>query len=520
LANCAAVAVEKRRLLRWTRVPVRFRVRGVRSERFFVAVSLMLGAFAFSVLLAWHHIVDGDLWARLAVGAHVWKTGTLMRHDVFAFTPTLPEWIDHEWGAGVLFFALLNWFGPVSLMIFKIGTALGAMAACMAAARVRGAKWPALLILAVPCALAVLPGYVPVVRSHVLTYLCFAVTLWWLELRRAGKRWPAFVIALLMLVWANVHGGFVVGLVAIAVYAAWLRTRIALATLLVALAVTCVNPYGLGYWTYLVPAWLHPRADIPEWGRMPVWGLDPYLGFRLLLVIVLGFVVLGWKRREPIGLTMLALTVVAGWLHRRHVPFFGLTALVYVGPYLDRWRLRIEAVAGAYVVIAAAVAWRSLPNATLKPSVPVSFYPVRAVDVLEVARASGNLAVPFRWGSYASWRLAPKIKVSIDGRYEETYPDETFEINRAFFYKDGANWDELLRRYHVDFILLELRTTHLQPDDLQSRGYEMVWSDETSALLAHHELAPALRAAANLPPTLGDPLNPRLTERWLPESLR
>jgi len=164
-------------------------------------------------------------------------------------------------------------------------------------------------------------------------------------------------------------------------------------------------------------------------------------------------------------------------------------------------------------VIAVASTWRFLPNASIEPGVPASFYPVRAVDVLEVANAEGNLAVPFRWGSYASWRLAPKIKVSMDGRYEETYPDETFVMNRAFFYKDSANWDELLRRFRVDFIILELRTTRLHPDDLVARSYESVWSDGTSALFARGELAPALRAAVtNLPPTTREP---HLPDRWL-----
>ncbi|MGA2603681.1 MAG: hypothetical protein ABSG14_05585 [Verrucomicrobiia bacterium] len=506
-------------LLRWTRTPAHFRVREMRNERLFAVVSLMLGAFAFAVVLAYHRVVDGDLWARLAVGAHVWKTGTVMRHDPFAFTPTLPRWTDHEWGAGVVFFALLNWFGPMSLMIFKIVAALGALAVCIAASRANGTNWANLLVLAMPSALAVLPGYVPVVRSHVLTYGCFAATLWWLELMRGGRRWPSFAIVVLMLVWANVHGGFVVGLVAIAVYAAWLGTRVALATWLAALAATCVNPYGPGYWTYLVPAWLHPRADIAEWGRMAVWGIEPYFGFRLLFVIVLGGIALGWRRRTWGGLVMLALTAAAGWLHRRHAPFFGLAALVYAGPYLNRPRLRIEAVAVAYVVIAAAVAWWFLPQAALEPAVPATFYPIRAVDILEAAHAEGNLAVPFRWGSYALWRLAPRIKVSMDGRYEETYPDETFEENHAFFYKDGANWDELLRRYRVNFVILDLRTTRLQPDDLLSRGYEQVWSDDTSTLFARRGLAPELRAtAANLPPTTREPLDPYLADRWLPGS--
>ena len=439
-----------------------------------------------------------------------------MRHDPFAFTPTLPEWIDHEWGAGVVFFALLNWFGPVSLMVLKVAVAVGASAACIAAARVNRAEWPSLLMLLIPCALTVLPGYVPVVRSHVFTYGCFAVVLWWLELMRGGRRWPSVAIVALMLVWANLHGGFIVGLIAIAVYAAGLRTRTALVTLLAALAVTCMNPYGFAYWSFLVPAWLHPRADIAEWGRMPVWGFDPYFGFRLAFVAVLVVVVLGWKHRTWIGIILLGLTAAAGWLHRRHAPFFGLAALVYVGPYLDWSRLRMEVVAVVYVVIAGVVTWHFLPGATLEPSVPTSFYPVRATDILEAAHAEGNLAVPFRWGSYLSWRLAPRIKVSMDGRYEETYPDETFEMNRALFYKVGANWDEMLRQYRVDFILLDLRATRLQPDDLHALGYEEVWSGESAVLLARHGNASSLRAAiVSLLPTTREPLDPHLPDQWL-----
>ena len=497
----------------------------MRSERLFVAVSLVLGVFAFAVVLAYHRIVDGDLWARLIAGAHVWKTGAAMRHDAFAFTPTLPERIDHECGSGVILFGLLKVFGPTSLMLLKIATACAALVLCLVAARRNGTGWPALLLLAIPCAVAVLPGYVTVVRSNTLTYLFFAVTLLCLEIMRSGRRWPGVVIVPVMLVWANVHGGFVVGLITIGVYAALAPTRAVLLTLLAAVAVTCLNPFTWYLWRDLVPAWLHPRAHITEWGPMPIWGGDAYFGFRILFVVVVLAIAAGWKQRRSrggalrgmsLGLTMLALTAIAGCLHRRHAPFFGLTAMVYAGPYLERWRVRIEAVTALYVSLATVVAWKLLPYASLEPAVPPSFYPVGAVETLDQAGAEGNLVVPFRWGSYASWRLAPKIKVSMDGRYEEAYPEMTFEMNRAFFYRDGADWDRLLRQYRVDFIILELRTTRVRPDDLLARGYEVVRSDATAALLARSELAPALReVAARLPPTAREPLDPHLADRWL-----
>ena len=491
----------------------------MRSDKLLAMAALIVGVFAFAVVLAYHRIVDGDLWARLAVGAHVWRTGSLMRHDVFAFTPTLPEWIDHEWGAGVIFFGLLNAFGPASLMLLKITTACAAVLLCLVAARRNGTGWPTLLLLAIPCAMTILPGYVTVVRSHALTYLFFALTLLCLEEMRAGRHWSAFVIAPLMLVWANVHGGFVVGLIAIVVYAALMRTRTILVTLLAAVAVTCVNPYGLHYWTYLVPAWLHPRADITEWSSMPIWSSDPYFGFRILFVIAIVVIAAEWKQRTAAGLAMLALTAIAAWLHRRHAPFFGLAALVYLGPYAGRWCRRIPSVAVLTIhgVLAAFVAVRFLPQASLEPTVPPSFYPVGAVAALDQAGVKGNLAVPFRWGSYASWRLAPRIKVSMDGRYEETYPDATFEMNQAFFHRSGADWDRLLREYRVDFIILELRTTQLTPADLREHGYEVIRADDTSVLLARSEFAPALHAAvANLPSTPSDELDPHPAVRWLP----
>jgi len=272
-------------------------------------------------------------------------------------------------GRGRDFLGLLDAFGPASLMLLKIVTACAALLLCLFAARRNGTGWPTLLLLVIPCAVTVLPGYVTVVRSHALTYVLFALTLLCLETLRAGRQWPAFVIVPVMLVWANVHGGFVVGLIAIAVYAVLVRTRTILFTLLAAVAVTCVNPYGLHYWTYLVPAWLHPRADIAEWGSMPIWGGDPYFGFRALLVIAIVMIAAGWRQRGLLGLIMLALTAIAACLHRRHAPFFGLAVLVYLGPYAERWWRRVPSVAvlAIHGILAAFVAVRFLPQASLEP---------------------------------------------------------------------------------------------------------------------------------------------------------
>lgn len=513
-----------------------------RMERIMGGLCLLLGFFALDAVLGFFNIADSDLWARLAAGAGVWKHGRVFPSDPFAFTPTLPEWIDHEWGAGVIFYGLIRSFGPGSLMLFRTAAAVAALAMALLLARRGGARREAVLLLALPCAIAVVPGYVAVVRSHALTYLFFAFTLLALDLIRNGHRWPAFVLVPLMAVWANCHGGFVSGLGATGVFAceALLRRRhrvILLSTLAAMLAATLLNPWGARYWVYLIPALLHDRPEIVEWQPLPLLRMDSFIGFRISFVLVVIAALMAARelraRLSPAEAVMLALTAYLGWSSRRHAPFFGIAALAFAPPLVESalLGLRSRLPAGATrafrpihgVVILYALAFlaareRFGGESGSRVLAPVGFYPVRETDLLMYSGARGTLAVPFRWGSYALWRLYPRILVSIDGRYEETYPESTFLLNQDFFNMRGPEWDRLVREHRPDYVMLELRYSPLRPEHLADAGYETVYSDEEagSVLLARGELAPALRefAKAQLPPETIEPLDASITDSW------
>lgn len=55
-------------------------------------------------------------------------------------------------------------------------------------------------------------------------------------------------------------------------------------------------------------------------------------------------------------------------------------------------------------------------------------YPVGALEWLRENREGGDVLVGFAEGSYALWRLHPRFLVSIDGRYEEVYPQSTVDL--------------------------------------------------------------------------------------------
>jgi hypothetical protein len=510
-------------------------LQGSRSN--LILAAALLGIFSLATYLAAHHVADGDLWAKLALGASVWLRGELFRHDVFAFTPVLPKYIDHEWGSGVIFFGALRFAGSGGLMLLKTFLCLGAVAWPLLAARRNGNKWPVLLLLAIPCALCILPGYIPTVRSHAFTYFFFGAILWCLEEIKRGHERAAWCLPVLFLLWANLHGGFVAGLGTLAVYVAealLLRRQIKMFLIIAvcSAAVTLINPYGLDFWRYLVPALLHPRPRILEWQPLSLFGFDPFLGFRILFVGVLAVVILEWRRAEKkswSGLVMLAITAFLGWRSRRHAPFFGVAALVFAAPYFEMTLARVRnalpllrrsdpatAVLAAYLIASGFVATRFLANASWQVLAPVGHDPVREADILARANVSGNLAVPFGWGSYAAWRLFPKIKISHDGRYEAAYPESTFELNNAFFEKHPQDWDRLIREYRVDFVILDLQHEQLRPEDLRDRGYDLIWMHKgISALLARSDVTRELKkAAADLPPTTIDPLDANIPRRW------
>jgi hypothetical protein len=504
-------------------------------------LTIFFGIFSFAVVLAAHHISDSDLWGKLAIGAHFWHFGTVPEHDTFAFTPVLPHYIEHEWGAGTIFFGVLKFFGPGGLMALKILLAFGAMLAALAVGRKNNCAWETLLLLAVPVAWCEMIGYIPVVRSHAFTYCFFAVTLLGLEEIRAGKKWPLFILPPLFLVWSNVHGGFVAGLGAIGVYSAFAlftrrRFKFFLLAAMLCSAVTLINIYGLKFWAYLIPALLNKRPGIAEWQPLPFFGNDVFNSFRILFVLVVFVLLFGWrhvgKKNWP-GLVMLALTASLAWRSRRHAPFFGVAALAFAGPFLQALLSSLASRRSArpqsifkpalaltvlYGALAIFVAVKFLPQASFDVLAPVGHNPVREMDILARAGAEGNLATPFGWGCYCSWRLMPRIKISMDGRYETTYPESTFELNNRFYEKRGPDWDQLVRDYPVDYVILEYTEESLRPPDLIEHGYVLIWETEGhSALLALPQHAEKLKqVAAGLPPTTINPLDAKIPDAWWP----
>uniref|UniRef100_A0A7C3WP91 Glycosyltransferase RgtA/B/C/D-like domain-containing protein n=1 Tax=Desulfobacca acetoxidans TaxID=60893 RepID=A0A7C3WP91_9BACT len=459
---------------------------------------------------------DPDLWGYMAFGRLFWQTGGFPYRDVFAYLPTLNPWVYHEWLTGVLLYPLYESAGAPGLQVLKYVLGLAAVALIYLTARLRGATPLAAILSLVLVQPFLGVGYSPV-RAQIFTYAFFALTLYLLERARNTGRWLALWILIpLQVIWANLHGGFLAGLGLLALYALGegLSRRpflFYLPVFLTAALATALNPYGLEYWRYLAAALSMPRPEITEWvSAYQAWGKGMFFREFLIFFLVAAFALflsvrVRWRELTPF--LALGLTFILGVKHLRHQVFFFILTGAYLAVPLTRYLTLMQAdpklqalgkigrrlgwpwpallLAGGlayygYLIAAPGPLSFRLPSLPPPPGKTAMYYPTGAVAFIQEHKLSGNLLTDFDWGEYLIWTLAPRCRVSLDGRFETVYPADICREYFAFIYA-RPGWRQFLAKYPPDLILVDCRSRicRLLQDE---PGWRQVYQDAGSAL--------------------------------------
>ena len=188
--------------------------------------------------------------------------------------------MHHEWGTGLLLYAVTLAWGAAALMTLKYLLTAGVVGLIAATAR-RG-EAAGRVALARPAGVGHGVYWPHHPRAQLLSLLFIALLLWMLSGDERSKRWWVVGWLAAYLLWLNLHAGFVVGAVLLAAY--WLEAvlrRRALQPHLLAAGLAMIlllpaNPYGLDYPRYLGRALTMPRPQITEW--WPLWASPPLFG--------------------------------------------------------------------------------------------------------------------------------------------------------------------------------------------------------------------------------------------------
>jgi hypothetical protein len=425
---------------------------------------------------------DGDVSWHIATGQWIIDHRSIPRVDPFSFTWGGKPWVPIEWLAEVFYafaYRLAGYSGVAALVTL-------ALMALHAAVYLNAGRWTRLALLPIVLMdFAIIPMLLA--RPHVLTWPLLAVWLWLLMRAREKERAPPLGAALLMTLWANLHGGFVFGLLVTAAFG--LEALVASADrgkvlrqwvpfgIACALAVLLNGNGSEGVVHPLRFTQLQMLPLIDEW-KPSSPARTPF--FFASLALALGLI--AWKRPR-LPWTRWLLVGVFLWLallQVRHQAMFAIVAAMILPEgfaersattYFDRPTRWLAAGAALLLVLVRGLMPLSPPDNEANPWKLIAAVPreLRPLPVLNGYSMGGPL-------------ILSGIRPYIDGR-GDMYGDELVLGFSRITHGDAGAFQEAVRRWNIRWAML--------PEDdkalialLEQSGWRKIYADKVGVIYA------------------------------------
>lgn len=428
-------------------------------------------------------VAETDIWGHIRFGLDLIATRTLPSVDHYSFTTT-QHWVNHEWLSQALLALAFARGGVPLLALLRAGSLIATL--IIVDRGLRGVAWP--LRDAFMCALVLIAlPMLAMVRPQIFSFPLYALTL--TALSRDAPWLPA-----VFAIWANLHGGWLIGLGAVAVRTVCAPTKRRALVLAACAAATLLTPFGFGLWVSLIEAMTRGWADVLEW--QPIWVPSNGLHYTVAwCLLVMAAVWVAYKKLPVQGWEwMWTICVgVAAARARRHVPFFALTVILLLLSRLrvrsvdlsnTKWTPQAAALLAIPAVAACFVAVTMLrPNLSCLPALDRPVRPeASAVRFIRTADIRGRVLMWFDWGLYAVWHVGDRIQVSIDNRRETVYSAQTVADHRQFYFGGAPDYAD---RIGADYVWLPASLPAV--GQLASRGWHIAFRGPYSVILGRED---------------------------------
>jgi hypothetical protein len=304
-----------------------------------------------------------------------------------------------------------------------------------------------------------------------------------------------------MLFWANLHGGFVVGFVLLAIFltadflkgmkcrdaeqrqTAWRHARRLGAIFGLSAFASLVNPYGyklhVHVYQYLTNRFLMQHID--EFRRPNIRGLPMQFFLLLLVLTFVGIFVARAKLRWAEWLLIL-FSAISGLYAARNIPVAAMLLTMIAAPLFSRAPgesqgplFRLRAFSGRMDGLETQFRWHLWPIVLVLLSIAVCFrqgtlfgkqvmdahfdatrFPVQAVDWLQQRGIHEPIFTLDSWGGYLIYRLYPGTKVFIDDRHD--FYGEPFIRDYLKLLHVEPGWNQVLDQLRVNLIVVPAKS--------------------------------------------------------------
>lgn len=489
--------------------------------------------FAVALIFCVKHIGEPDVWWQIRTGQYVVEHGEVPKVDVFSYTYDGDPWINVKWFTEVIMAGFSDVLGPEFLMLQQaIALVLICLLLFFTAKRYAQFAGKSLKLFqpgALLVMLLVLIGMSfringrPEMVSHVFTclYLFLMADYRWKPTKRV------FIFIPAMMLWANMHEAFGVGVVLLIMFngLSWaehfiqkkdaykfaqkdlIRFSIVSA---IAILCTAIHPSGTKMLSH--PFEIYGQlgdnkftSELYGWNTSEFWNLGSYMALALFACCLL-YMFRNFKEKKEFamkaGLALVVIFMALTYLTLqayRNVPFFLFVsfplAALFVAEVLKEKTLQWLAI-GFGVFLYASVGSgkfyeKVLPLEKYGLRVDPSRNPIGASEFIKEHNIGGNGFVDYLSSSYLLWDLAPEYKSYIDLRdldvFEGTfmdnilasyvYPGRKLQSGKGLFQTldelDSFNYVLMVNKREFSPILKFLN---------KSKKYELVYTDLSTSL--------------------------------------
>jgi hypothetical protein len=436
---------------------------------------------------------DPDFFWHLKTGEWIWQNRSLPLQDPFAFTSHTPVsslayfTLTSYWLSQTIYYLLYLTTGLNGLIFLRF--LLAGMLGYMVTKRRHGDSVIYLGLFTIFLT-QFLEAY-PFDRPQVFSFLLFAALLLLLEKIKSGNdagagrpEIPLVVLPVVMLVWSNLHGGYVLGQVVIILYMVMegikfghpaLRpiSKSTYTKLVIAGAAgICCSLANPNTWHAFAQLAAMPdntagyisefKSSIYIFRKFNDYGIILYW---LILIMTGAGIILNFRQLDLTELALLAGTGYFSFTQIRYVAFFTISALPFISRAFSKGRILTWARAfifTAALLIAVLFTWdegTNIRNLFSGNWISPYIFPANAAEFIVKNDIRVNMYNYYDWGGYLIWRLGPERKVFIDGR--GLYPD-VYARSQFITYTKGTEiagtpfWKAALDAYNVKCVMIPL----------------------------------------------------------------
>jgi hypothetical protein len=480
-----------------------------------IAGVVLIAVFLSQIISTYDGLLkDCDTGYHIRAGEYILYTLSIPKYDIFSFLSPPPAWIAHEWLSEVMMNAIYKFFGLTGVVIFF---SLLISIVYYFLFKILQSLKSNIIIAAMVIIFVIISSQMHwLARPHIFSMLLILTWYYLLDTFQYNKRGKILYLQIpLMLLWVNMHGGFITGFILNGVYLfgnmaglisstnpnrTICKKKISLLGLITGtcLFVSLINPYG--YKILLFPLKLvSEKFIVDNIGEFlspnfhSLWAIP----FEAFLLFTLAVSALSKERLNLIELILILLFMHMSLFSARYIPLFGIIAAPIVTKQLKqiletsngKFFSFLKRKGASFSEIDASGNDFIWPAIALLISVLLSSYgllkhdfdadkkPVAASKFIEQEHIKGNMFNMDEFGDYIIYRNYPEYKVFIDGRIDMYGVEMLKEYNKVIKFETG--WEKILEKYQITWIIYDTNSAFSRYL-VKKKSWRLIYSDRVA----------------------------------------